>query len=335
MTFRSAAELVQNPDLMRPPETVASPCGVAGRVTLLALGPKKGKSTTLAGLIRDASQAGVKCAVLTLDEALEDSLQRLERFGADLENVYLDHDFHPESLAEEIATLDIGLLGVDHIGKLAERSPDFGANSQGDPVLWGRLVAPFATLARGTKVAVVLLDQARRADGDWAGSVGKGGNVDIICVLHSKDGGLACSPRGRIYLPPFRVDLDGEGCPVFSTADSGEPESRAYVVTDANRRAVLELLQNAEPDGLKTNAWAKLAKETHNISRASFYRIRKEHFEAGRLLYGSLVYRVSQAGAKYLHSVSAVPEVSVIPLEQLKQSQLNGIRSPKHKVGRL
>jgi hypothetical protein len=335
MSLRSAAELAQDPDLMRPPETVAPPCGVAGRVTLLALGPKKGKSTTVAGIVRDASQAGVKCALLTLDEALADSLQRLERFGADLENVYLDDDFHPETLMEEIATLDIGVLALDHLGKLAERNADFGANSQGDPVLWGRLVAPFATLARETNVAVILLDQARRSDGDWTGSVGKGGNVDLIAVLHAKDAGLACSPIGRTYLPPFRVDLNDQGHPVFSSTDSGGPESRATVVTDANRRALLQLLDDAEPDGLETAEWARLAKDAHHLSRASFYRIRKEHIQAGRLLYASKKYRVAGDGAKYLRSVSAVPEVSVIPLEQLKQSQLNGIRSAKHKVGRL
>src|SRR4051812_31686822 len=113
MTFRSLAELASRPELMEPPAVVVPPVGIAGRVALVTLGPKKGKSTTVAGMIAQASQRGVRCGLFTLDEAPEDSLQRLLRFRAQPELVYLKSIFDPDTLEEEVATLDIHFLALD------------------------------------------------------------------------------------------------------------------------------------------------------------------------------------------------------------------------------
>jgi KaiC/GvpD/RAD55 family RecA-like ATPase len=112
VTFRSAAELATHPSLMEPPTLLVPPLGVAGRVALLTLGPKAGKSTTAAGMLADASRRGIRCGLLTLDEALPDSLQRLDRFGADLDLVYIDDEFataresagQPSSSCAEVST---------------------------------------------------------------------------------------------------------------------------------------------------------------------------------------------------------------------------------------
>ncbi len=302
MTLRSAAELASCPDLMKPPRMLAVGC-VVGRTSLWTLGPKGGKSTTAAGVVRDASQAGVRCGVLCLDEALADTLQRLNRFEARLERIYLDDQFHPETLEVDVVELGIELLVVDHLGKIAEGHPEFGAGSQGDPVLWGRLMAPFTMLARTHDVAVVLLDQARRSDGKWAGSVAKGGGVDLIVELSEKDGGLEATPRGRVALPPFRVELDAEGRPQFSGAAIAiETPASA---TDERGQALLRLLSDSEPEGLTSSAWEKVS----GLPKTTYHRSRKALLRAGLALSPadtrSRRYRITEQGEAALE----VPEV--------------------------
>jgi hypothetical protein len=224
--------------------------------------------------------------------------------GARLDAVQIDDEFEPATLAEQIEDLDIRLLVLDHLGKLAERSPDFGPNSQGDAVLWGRLVAPFTQLARDLDLAVVLLDQSRRSDGRYAGSTAKAGTVDLLCEFQPKDGGLVCTPRGRIALPPFRVDLDAAGCPQFTRSIGEGPETRRAGRGDAlsqrDRMAVLGLLQSAEPDGLSSKAWGDLTREAFGLSRRSFFNLRRSLFTEALVSYTSRTYRVTSTGARAL-----------------------------------
>jgi len=291
---------------MQPPRVLAPPFAVCGFVVLLVLGPKGGKSTTAAGVIAEASRRGIKCALITNDEPLRVSLQRLDGFGANLANVYLDDVYDHAAVPEQTAALEIELMVVDNLPKLAELHPDFGANSQGDAVLWGRLVSPFSELARSQDIAVVLIDQARRSDGAWSGSTGKGGNVDLLCELRPKDGGLVCTPRGRINLPTFRVDLDANGVPVFTDTD-GEtaPAGRLNQVTDRHRREVLAALQSAEPEGLTAMRWQSLVKERVGLGRSAFFEIRRDLYGSGRVTFASRLYRVARNGTRQLAALGA------------------------------
>lgn len=299
--FRSAAELASRPDLMEPPAVLVPPIGIEGRVVLLTLGPKAGKSTTAAGLLTEGSRRGVRGGLLTLDEALADSLQRIQRLGADLDHLFLSDHFDPATLEEEVAQLDLRLLVLDHLGKLAERSPDFGPGSQGDPLLWGRLVAPFATLARDLNLAVVLLDQARKSDGGYAGSVAKAGSVDVLCEMAPKDGGLACTPKGRVFVPPFQVTID-DGCPVFTVIgpEGFSRPQRANVVTERHRLDVLAALQSAEPEGLTASKWQSLVAERVHLGRSAFYECRRRLYADGLVSFTSRIYRVTSPGNRRL-----------------------------------
>jgi hypothetical protein len=188
------------------------------------------------------------------------------------------------------------------LGKLAELDPAFGPGSQGDPILWGRLLSPFTGLARDCDLAVLLLDQARRSDGDYAGSYAKAGSVDLLCELRRKDGGLACTPRGRVPLPPFRVDLDAVGRPVFSSdapAHGRSPKGRGDAVTEQQRLEVLAALHDAEPGGLRSSAWLTLACERTGLSERTFYTIRRTLHDEGLASYASRLYHVTPTGERY------------------------------------
>lgn len=306
MTLRLARDLAERPELMRPPAVLVPPVVVEGRVVLMTMPPKGGKSTTGAALLVAASRAGIPSALLTLDEAMADSLQRLVRFGADLNYLFLDDTFTPDALEHELEDADIRVLVVDYLGKLAEMSGEFGAGSQGDSILWGRLVSPFAALAREHGIAVVLLDQARRSDGAWSGAAGKGAGVDIIAEMHPKDGGLVCTPRGRIALPPFRVDLGDDGVPVFSDHDGRSlAAGRGDRIGEGDTLRVLEALADAEPEGLRSKAWQDLVAERCNIGRSSFFKIRKTLFTQGLVSYASRVYHVTPTGERALAKAAA------------------------------
>lgn len=290
MTFRSAAELAENPALMAAPPSV-TPLAAKGRVSLATCGPKGGKTTTALGAVATATQGGARVAVIQVDEALADTLQKLARFGADLSRVWVADTFEPAALAVDMATLAIDLLVVDYLGKLAERNPEFTAGSQGDPILWGRLVQPFTDLARDQDMAVLLLDQARRSDGRWAGSVAKGGGVDLIVELLEREGGLEATPKGRVTLAPFRVELDQAGIPVFTISGAADaPDAGTADRRELTGKSIelLKLLADAEPEGLASSRWHRLAK----LPETTYHRLRRQ------LVRGGLVMDPSQTGSR-------------------------------------
>lgn len=300
--FRCAADLRLNPALMEPPAIPVPPLAVAGRVSLLTMGPKGGKSTTAAGLLALGSRLDVPCGLLTLDEALADSLQRLDRFGARLDLLYLAEEFDPEALTDEVARYELQLLVVDHLGSLVERSQEFGANSQGDPVLWARLMSQFTRLARQNDLAIVLLDQSRRNDNTYSGSAQKAGGVDLLCEMQPKDGGLVCTPRGRVPLPPFRVDLDSQGVPVFSKYESDSPTlSRPQnALAEGHRLAMLGILHAAEPGGLKATEWQRLVDQHVGLKKTAFYDAVEALINSGLVANISRRYHITQAGLQHL-----------------------------------
>lgn len=311
MTFRSALELVKNPDLMRPPEVLVQPCVVAGYSHLLVLLPKKGKSTTAGGLAAEATRQGVRTAVLTLDESMGTTLQRLVKFGADLSLLYLRDKFDPvvdgPTFAHDVVSIGIELLVVDHLMKIAERHPDFGPNSHGDNLIWGRVMAPLTAVARDHGVGVVLLDQARKSDGGYSGPAAKAGSVDLLIELEPKDGGLRGAPAGRAWLPAFRIDLDAEKRPVFSLEDdTTEREADAADLGD-KAALLLRLLSDAEPEGLTSTAWRKLAE----IPTTTYHRARKRLIAEGLILDPSHTrtprYRITDKGEASLGDVPQVP----------------------------
>lgn len=298
--FVSCAELAEDEELMEPPELLVPPIGIAGRVVLMTLPPKGGKSTTAAGLLAEGSRRGVRGGLITLDESRADSLQRLARCGGVMERLMMADYFDPEELVAEVGIHGLQFLVLDHLGKLAELNADFGAGSQGDPVLWGRLVAPFATLARDTGLAVILLDQARKSDGAYGGSVAKAGSVDVLAELRADDDGLVCVPRGRVPVAPFRVTLDEEDRPVFGKATDPAP-ARPSAVSERHQKVVLAALARAEgQEGLTATQWQEVVHQSAGLGRTAFFGLKSALYDAEFVHCERKRYRVSPAGTEWL-----------------------------------
>lgn len=321
MTIHTIAELATRPELTAPPTLLVPPCAVRGRVGLVALGPKGGKSTTLAGMLTAGSLAGVTGCLITIDEAKADSLQRLIRFGAEPDAVYLTDTFDADTLAQDIVEHGVEFLGVDHLGKLAEMHPDFKPNSQGDPILWGRLIAPFTKLARDLDIAVLILDQARRSDGKYSGSAAKAGSVDFVAELIEKDGGLEAAPRGRIYLPKFRVELDPNGCPVFIDHSGAPTTTTSSADLTDTAMTILRALADAEPEGLTSSGWRRIT----DLPETTYHRARRKLLREGLALDPSTTrtrrYRITDRGEQALGATTAmaVPRQPLTPATHAKQ----------------
>ncbi len=300
MSFLSLAVLLKDPDLTTTPPVVARPFAVEGRVTLLAGPPKRGKTSTISAMVAESSRRGVRSAICQLDEPLADTVQRLVRFGAAPEHVWLSDRMDWATLAEELTAHAVQLFVLDHIGKLAEGHADFGAGSAGDGILWGRLLMPFTTLARQQHLAVVLLDQARRSDGQYSGSAAKASQVDVVVELLERDGGLEATPRGRVLIPAFRVELDQEGLPVFTSGTESQPLLLAASPTDGKALELLRLLSDAEPEGLTSAGWQKQS----GFPATSYHRNRRALLRGGLALSPaetrSRRYRVTDKGEEAL-----------------------------------
>ena len=292
-------ELLRDPRLTAPPEPILPPIGYAGRVTILAGREKSGgKSTTAGAAVAHGSRRGVLSLVLTLDEPLGDTVQRLHRLDANGELVCL-MGTRPESFDDLILAIEetgAQALVIDSLEQwVAGR-----VTESGDSFQWAAALAPLQQLARKRNIAVILLHHSKKSDGQYRDSTAIGAAADIIITLKERGGGdRRAEVQGRFPVPNFSVRMDDDGQVSFDADDSPGTADRgpAPVALQSN---VLRLLQSAEPEGLTSGQWFGLAKEK-GIARTSFFRARKSLHDQGYAAYGSKLYRVSPSGARWIN----------------------------------
>lgn len=219
--FATLAELLERPELLKPPECVVPRLAYRGRCVLLAGPDKSGKSTLLAHAgaklshghtwLGEATTQG-RVVHLGLEEALGDAVRRYADLGADPERVQLVTMAPPDLLARTSALLDswpADLLVVDSLAEWARvtmgQAPD-----DGDASGWGAIVRPLVALARQHNLAVVLLHHVRRSDGQARGSGEILAAVDATYELQvtgpSEDPTLRrIRGRGRWPIEPYSV----------------------------------------------------------------------------------------------------------------------------------
>ena len=294
------ADLLNDPTLTAAPVAVLPPIGWQGRVTLVAGREKKGgKSFACCAGVASATRQGKRALYLSLDEPLADTVGRLHRFGADPTRVYI-MTARPADLGAVVKELAVDVVVIDALSHyVAHDAPE-----SGDAAAWTRVMMPIVAVARSCQVAVIVTQHASKGTGEYRDSTAIGANADVILTMTEQpDGSRKATALARFSVPGFTVRLEGDGGATFDVDDGTAPPDRGPAPALVQLQ-VLRLLQSAEPDGLKTNAWQRLANEAH-ISRTSFFRARRALFTAGHASHQSTIYRVSPSGARWLASERA------------------------------
>jgi AAA domain len=238
--YRTLAEILADPKILEPPETVVPRLAWRGRVTLLAAREKDGKST-LAG----AAAAAVTCGtpfldgialhgvvvIAGLEEHPGEIARRLVGFKADPRMVHIATYTEVSPVIElEMAVGQIrpALVIVDTLSAIAE-----GKLEDGSAKAWQPLMAALTKLARGYDCAVIIVHHARKSDGAYRDSSAIGANVDCIIEMRSDErdpNARNLKARGRFPVPDCAIRYNGTG---FEMADTAEP-------TVALRNSILE-----------------------------------------------------------------------------------------------
>jgi len=216
----SLAELLQHPELLKPPEAIAPRLAYRGRVSML-VGREKlgGKSTLLtaavAAVTRGALFLGERCApgkvlwVSADQEHASEITQRAVRFGADPD---LFHVLWPrEGFADLMKAFEQTFPVAVVIDTLANFVRVEDPHSSGE---WPRVLMPLLRTARDLQCAVVLSHHAvKGADGGYRDSTAIGATVDLILELRPDTTNLArrnVTAIGRWPVSGFAVELIGD-----------------------------------------------------------------------------------------------------------------------------
>lgn len=229
-TVHTAAALLKNPALLKPPEAVVQRFLYRENLTLLAAREKDGKSTLATAIAASVSsgkpflgepvQRG-PVLWLRLEEPIGTLLRRLVSFGADTSNIYLPDRLPngPDDLAALVASIKPAAVVVDTLAALACDVVSDPYNS----LQWTRVMQPIVSLAQTHRAAVLLLHHARRSDGKYRDSTAIGANVDHILEMEADTSDPSVrmfKPKGRWQISPFRIQLH-EGVYRLADADSG------------------------------------------------------------------------------------------------------------------
>ena len=243
--FPLLRDLMDDPELLRPPPMVLTRLAWRGRTTGLIGPDKSGKSTLtahgLTALTRgvkflDARPSPGTAVVAAPDEAVGDTVRRLDEVGANPDRVRVLTLRPPDLLAKLNALLDAhpaDLVVVDSLAEWARltlgRAPEDGDSSG-----WGAVVRPLVQVSRDHDCGVLLLHHPRRSDGQYRGSGEIAAALDCLLEMTMPQSGenpTLRRIRGRARWPveDFAVQLrDG----VFTLGTGGEVPLEARILMD-------------------------------------------------------------------------------------------------------
>lgn len=216
---RCAADALADPEARRGPRTVVSRLAWQGRVTLLAAREKAGKSTfataAAAALSSGSEFLGELCHSgkvlwLLLEEHEADFLERVQKFGAQAEDIF--YTYRPPDTLEEIETIANRIrpqfIVVDTLPALAQRQ----VSEAGSSAQWTPVMSTIARIARTTGAAILLLHHSKKSDGRYRDSTAIGAGVDMILEMDIPKNAPRVrdiTPKGRWPLPKYSVSYDG------------------------------------------------------------------------------------------------------------------------------
>lgn len=216
------SEILEDPDITRPPEVVVPGLAWRERVTLLAAREKGGKST-LVGAAAAALSAGspfvgedVEAGTVlwvSLEEHMSEITRRFVQFGADPERIAIANSFQNplEDIPGICLEVEPALIVWDTLGAFAD-AVSTRTIDPNDSSAWTRVVRWITTLTREMDTASLILHHSRKSDGKYRDSTAIGANVDVILEMFGDGGG----PRklkgvGRWLIEDMEVTLrDGQ-----------------------------------------------------------------------------------------------------------------------------
>ncbi len=238
-TRRTLRQLLEDPDVTRPPVAIIPRIAWEKRHTLLAAPEKSGKSTfvgfAVAQLANGGEFFGVRCTprdvlVMGLEEYVGDLVRRLAQFGADPDRVHIVDRFPPGTdtvpkrlalVREHVEAVRPALVIIDTLIAYSEGAiSDTSAAAQMQPIVQG-----LSRLAHELGVAVITMHHARKADGKYRDSSAIGGAVDVIVEIFSPDEAGDATlrrirARGRVPTENFDVRFDGERYTLATPGDA-------------------------------------------------------------------------------------------------------------------
>lgn len=189
---RTLAEILADPETLKPPPIAVPRLAWKGRVTLLAAREKAGKSTlasaaasavTRGGAFLDGLCAPGHVAWFALEEHTADLAARFVEFGAvpermvvvdELSDAFAEYARVVERVRPALVVVDTLAAFVDQLGE----RPDSGSSAGWTPIM-SRLVSA----ARKHDAALVILHHGRKSDGSYRDSSAIGAGVDAILEL--------------------------------------------------------------------------------------------------------------------------------------------------------
>lgn len=219
--LRRLADLLADPNLLKPPTPVAPRFAWRGRSTLLASREKAGK-TTLASFIAAQVSSGSPlfneatiengAAVLwvILEGHLSETAYRLVNFGGQTDAIYI-LDRLPkglDTLTSAVLESKPALIVVDTLSSLVEGVISDHSN---DAAGWTKVMNGLGRIARDADAGLIVLHHARKTDGKYRDSSAIGAGVDMILEMFEVENDPTLrlfKPRGRWTVDPFGVRFD-------------------------------------------------------------------------------------------------------------------------------
>jgi hypothetical protein len=215
----TAAQILSDPESLRPPQVVVENFGWLQRTTLISAREKSGKSTLLTALATAVSsnRPWLGTPVLEgevlwvgLEEHPHDQARRLGEMGADLEHVHLvvppfDLRDPVRWLDRLVCSIDPRLVGIDSLAALAVKFVK-DSNSPDD---WTGLFTELTCVVRESSAAWIFLAHSKKEGNEYRGSTAIGANVDAILQMKEEAQGVRrfTNNRARWIVRDFAIRL--------------------------------------------------------------------------------------------------------------------------------
>lgn len=206
-------------------------------------GREKGGKSTLCGYVAarvtrgetflDGTCDAGNVLIVSLEEGLQETAQRLVAFGADPTKVFIMTREHFDGYAD---VMDVAeevqpkLIIWDSLAAIADMVSS-GTPDPGNASAWTRIVQPMVDISRVW--TGVTIHHARKADGKYRDSTAIGAQVDVIAEMSGEgDAPRVLKFKARVSIPETRVTLRDNAFELLESARDLQNRVLAYIAAN-------------------------------------------------------------------------------------------------------